>query len=151
MTVTPSATQTMTATLTVTPTANNTITYTNTATAGITVQPSLTSTPVCSATITPVLTQIPAGKLNSYVYPQPASEKITFVYSLEQAASVKIAVYNTAGMDVAVINHQGTATNNNKVEYSLSSLAPGTYYYIIKVYYGEKTESYRPGKFLVIK
>jgi hypothetical protein len=102
------------------------------------------------AALTPLPTPVPTAYLKPYVYPQPASVKVTFVYSLYQAAQVKIIIYNIAGMDVAVIEQQGIAGNNQK-EFYLSALAPGAYYYVIKVSYGSRTDSYEPGKFLVIK
>ena len=77
--------------------------------------------------------------------------KVTFVYSLVTAGHVKIIIYNTAGMDVAEIDTQGAAIDNNKAEFQAAALAPGAYYYVIKVIEGAKTQSYKPGKFLVIR
>ncbi len=76
---------------------------------------------------------------------------MTFVYSLFHEAQVRIVIYNVAGLDVAVIDDHGYAIDNNKVEFPLNSLAPGVYFYVIKASYGAKTDSYKPGKFLVIK
>ena len=101
-------------------------------------------------TPTAALTPVPTPVREPYVYPQPASVKVTFVYSLYQAAQIKIIIYNIAGMDVAVIEQQGIAGNNKK-EFYLSSMAPGAYYYVIKASYGARTDSFKPGKFLVVK
>lgn len=160
-------TETMTATLTCTPTY-----YTDTAT--LTPAPSwtvtLTPTPTdVTWTVTPTptgaagaatstMTPTPnpsspdAGAGSSYVYPQPASEKVTFVYSLRDYADVRIIVYNVAGMDVAVLKAAGKPGNNNRAELNLSGFAPGVYYYVIKADYStEKMKICKPGKFLVVR
>jgi hypothetical protein len=93
-----------------------------------------------------------AGAGSSYVYPQPASEKVTFVYSLRDYADVRIIVYNVAGMDVAVLKAAGKPGNNNRAELNLSGFAPGVYYYVIKADYStEKMKICKPGKFLVVR
>jgi hypothetical protein len=114
----------------------------------------ITGTPGVTLTVTatPYPSSPPAGSDSSYVYPQPASDKVTFVYSLTDYAGVKIVVFNIAGMDVAELNADGVPGEGNKAELSLQKFAPGTYYYIIYINYTwAQTEVRKPKKFLVVR
>jgi hypothetical protein len=64
------------------------------------------------------------------VYPNPFSNSITFEYELNQAAEVKIIIYNQLGNQVDVLmekQYQGA----NKITWKPAAIPEGIYYYKI--------------------
>jgi len=55
-----------------------------------------------SATPTPYFVSAPEG--NCYVFPQPASNSMTIVYSSDAQADMTVKIYNSAGMLAAAFN-----------------------------------------------
>lgn len=89
---------------------------------------------------------------SSYACPQPASTAVTIVYGLNEAAEVKVFLYNTAGMPAADFVSHGLAYDSNTLVIGLNKFAPGIYYYIIKATTASGRDvKFKPGKFLVIK
>jgi len=147
-TVTQTATQTVTQTITQTITETRTQTVTRTITQTSTITPTSTVTP----TITPVpeFAQADAGK--SSIFPQPAKDRVTIVYGLDEPALVTIYVYTVSGKPAAQVTVNAEASRENKITINLSKFAPGVYFYYIKA----KTQRggeiiFKPGKFLVAK
>ena len=73
-----------------------------------------------------------APKNESYVFPQPASDSMTFVFSLDSSADTTILIYDFAGNNVKKSLHLAAISGNNRVVVDISTLRPGPYYYVIK-------------------
>lgn len=79
-------------------------------------------------------------------YPNPASDRVTIAYELQNSATdVEILVYNTNGQ---VVNRQTVVNNglSNEVELDVTNLTSGVYYYTVMV--GGASESLT-SKFIV--
>lgn len=111
------------------PTATPTPTFTATATpAG-----SPASTASATATLTPTVTATNAlagvslGGKTVLAFPNPAKSRITFVFHLEQAATVKIMVYNLAGEQAAELSERFPAGPGQSLTWDCRDAAPGVY------------------------
>lgn len=108
-----------------------------------------TSSP--SGTVKPV----PLQKGLAYAYPQPAQDKISFVYHLnEQSISdVHIYIYNAQGIIMAELSDDpGVKTENHQKELNTEGFAPGVYFYTIKAQTASgKDIGFKTGKFLIVK
>jgi hypothetical protein len=130
-TITPTSTQSATYTVTPTHTPTSTITPTITYTPTITITPSITPT----VTITPTLTITPTNSLaqvdltNAKVlpFPNPADGTMKFLMHLEEAAEVKVTVYNMGGEAVARIEAQLPAGRGQVVTWDCRQAANGIY------------------------
>ena len=127
VTTTPSTTPTATSTATITPT----FTITSTATPSATATPSSTPTPVATATPTATptssLAQVVLGGKFMLAYPNPARERVTFVFHLDAAAEVELVLYNPAGERVARITGDLTAGRGRTLVWNCRDAAPGLY------------------------
>jgi hypothetical protein len=155
ITLTPSATATVTPTRTPTPTAtvSSTATPTPTISATFTSSPTATQSPTASATATvtptpscsptrtptPTLTTTATGTPTSgfsladgqvLAYPNPARSHVTFAYAAADAARVKIDIYHLTGERAAHIEETpgttGSATHFTVWE--AAGAAPGVYF-----------------------
>jgi hypothetical protein len=61
------------------------------------------------------------------VYPNPAQERATIEYTLPQAGSVAIALYNTLGQNVATLFEGTQAAGHHTIPINLRILANGAY------------------------
>jgi hypothetical protein len=137
-TVTPSFSDSPTVSDTDTPSPSPTVTTTFSATGTITLTPTLSPTP-------PV--PIPPSGKTIYVYPQPALDDLTLVYSLGQAGPVKAYFYNVLGNIVAEQGDVGQAIPNNLMKVDIGKWGWGIYYIVLDS--GGKKSG--PQKFLVGK
>ncbi len=118
-----------------TDTNNNTSTFANNVvvsgpTPTVTMTP--TATPTFTPTPTPTVTrtatpQVGGPAIAFQAYPNPAKDKVTFVMTLDQAAEVKIALYNLTGEPVSVVSARLGAGKNQVVIWDCKSVAPGVY------------------------
>jgi hypothetical protein len=134
-TVTPTITETLSMTNTYTYTPTGTQTFTSTATLSVTVtrtaSATVTPTPSLTATITGTPNYTAAKGGDCYVFPQPSSNSLTFVFSSDSGADMTVKIYNAAGMPAAVLNARAVPGNYNYIYLDLSRFAPGIYYYIM--------------------
>ena len=91
----------------------------------------MTPTPSLTATITGTPNYTAAKGGDCYVFPQPASNSLTFVFSSDSGADMTVKIYNAAGMPAAVLNARAVPGNYNYIYLDLSRFAPGIYYYIM--------------------
>ncbi|MBI9037280.1 MAG: T9SS type A sorting domain-containing protein [Bacteroidales bacterium] len=71
---------------------------------------------------------IKAGELSQNV-PNPCADVTSIYYSLEEAASVSIKVYNHIGMQQKLIEMPNSETGVNKIELNTSEFPAGIYFY----------------------
>lgn len=60
-------------------------------------------------------------------YPNPARDRLTFVFHLDAAAKVEIHVYNLAGEQVAALSGDFPAGPGQSLVWNLADVAPGVY------------------------
>lgn len=65
-------------------------------------------------------------------YPNPARNNATLSISLKEAAKMEVALLNSVGQKVYSTSVSGNA-GNNKVEFNLSNLSSGMYFYQVKM------------------
>lgn len=136
-TPTPSATVSATATNSATSTPTGTHTGTTTPTA--TISATSTDTPVVTPTRTPVVnpastaTPVPGsatpGDLHGRVvwpYPNPAKDRVNFLFQLERPADIQIIIYTINAEIVAEIN-RSLGAGQGTVEWRCGQCAPGIY------------------------
>lgn len=64
-------------------------------------------------------------------FPNPANQRITFSFSLQQADYVNLRIYNLMGTEVIKYNNKWFEKGNNQIEIELLNLPKGTYFYQI--------------------
>ena len=91
---------------------------------------------LASACPTPVATPPPTGG-NPYVSPNPSNGgSVQFVYTMAQAGTANIKVWNAWGNLAATINEPKGAGEQSSV-LNVTSFAPGHYFYRIELDYGQ--------------
>ncbi len=131
----PTYTPTFTATITPTYSPTATITPTLTITVTSTISPTSTVTP--TMTLTPTVTPTTAlgdvdlGGKQVLAYPNPAQDQMTFVFHLDQAAEVKVLIYNLAGERVAELSGDFTAGRGQTLVWECGDVAPGVYLAVV--------------------
>ncbi len=138
-TVTPTVTRTPTATHSATVTRTRTVTVTSTISATATVTPTPTISP--TGTITPVRTATPTttstprnpllnadlGGKSVLAFPNPAQDRMTFVFHLDTAAKVEVNIYNLVGEQVAALSGDFTGGRGQSLVWDLADVAPDVY------------------------
>jgi hypothetical protein len=78
-------------------------------------------------------------------YPNPFNPQTTISYSLPQASTVVLRVYNVTGQEIATLVHnEKKAAGNHEVSFNASNLPSGVYYYRLQ------TESFVETKKMVL-
>ena len=72
---------------------------------------------------------VPASYALMQNYPNPFNPLTTIVYDLPAPAQVRIAVYDSAGEEVAVLVDRGMEAGRNSVDFNGNRLASGVYFY----------------------
>jgi hypothetical protein len=110
-----------------------TSTFTYTATPTVTATAVATNGPVANtatftSTITPSPTPFVAAK-QVIAYPNPARGKVTFAYTIEGSAKVKIDIYRLTGERIATISEQkdGGQGQTLRTQWDALDIAPGIY------------------------
>jgi hypothetical protein len=70
------------------------------------------------------------------LYPNPASNGMSYSYSLDQDSPIHMSIYNTTGAQVMLIEDGMRTSGTNVSEWDVSSLAPGMY--IFRALLGDK-------------
>jgi hypothetical protein len=145
------ATITPTPTITLTPTPTPTATITKTITETATISATATITPTQTQTVT--LTPWAAAFGEDYVYPNPASgDEVVFLYSLAQAADIRIDVYNLRGQASARLEDKNKPAGRNlRTSWDISQVAPGIYLYRLTFITGQGRTETRGFKRLVVQ
>lgn len=148
----------------ITATASPTRTHSPTSTISPTLTPSPTHTPSPTISATYTLTPVPTASWSptpilvtigrSLVFPNPAraaGKKLNFMYSLEEAGSVRIEVYNVLGYRVAWVEDKYKPAGWNLVtSWNFSGLAPGIYFYrLFCTTAGNRQREYKKQKFVI--
>ena len=76
---------------------------------------------------------------NINVYPNPVNDYGTIAFSLEEAANVKVQIFNLSGQVVREISQNNMMTGNNNVKFDANDLPKGAY--IIRLTAGDKIET----------
>jgi len=120
----------------VTPTGTDSRAMTFTAMAsGITVAATGTVL-VTSVQVTTVLAGIPMPDTSvSYIFPSPAHDAARIAYTMDQAGTVTIRVYNAAGQLVATVDETKSAGLQSSA-ITTAKYAPGVYFYLLERTYG---------------
>jgi pectate lyase len=91
---------------------------------------------IASAGVGHLGTATATGKASSLpeprAYPNPMKSSTTFDYMLSQRGSVKITLYNLAGVKVAEVLNMELPAGPHSTTYTNSSLKPGMYFYVVK-------------------
>ena len=66
-------------------------------------------------------------------YPNPAKDRMTFVFHLDAAARVEIHLYNLAGEQVAGLSGDFPAGQGQSLVWNLADVAPGVYVARVRV------------------
>lgn len=72
---------------------------------------------------------LPATIANIRCYPNPASALVLFEFDVNEASSVTIEIYDLYGVKVGTVLHEQPVLGNQSIEYSVSDLSPGIYFY----------------------
>ncbi len=89
-------------------------------------------------------------------YPNPAPsgehpDSTIFSYYVAEDAEVRISIYSIIGQLVDEIKHDARGGIHNEVEWNISPIASGIYFYVVKVIVESGESMYRNGKLVVIK
>ncbi len=96
-------------------------------TATPTVTPTPTVSPTPTVTATNALAGVDLGGKQVLAYPNPAQDQMTFVFGLDQAAGVKVVIYNLAGERVAELAGDFAAGRGQTLVWGCGDAAPGVY------------------------
>jgi photosystem II stability/assembly factor-like uncharacterized protein len=91
--------------------------------------------------ISSINNEIPLGYSLSQNYPNPFNPSTKINFSIPKSGNVRLAVYNTAGKEVAVLlNNQSLLAGNYTVDFDASNLTNGAYFYTLRSesYFGKK-------------
>jgi parallel beta-helix repeat protein len=122
---TPSVTSSRSTTPTISPTSSNTPTSTITPSQTLTATPPATPTP--SPTLAAPLAGVDLGGKATRAFPQPAKDRVQFLLHLDQAAEVKIAIYNLLGERVVEIAAGLPAGRGQVLVWDCRQASPGIY------------------------
>ncbi|MFC1718035.1 FG-GAP-like repeat-containing protein, partial [Candidatus Poribacteria bacterium] len=89
-------------------------------------------------------------------YPNPAPsgehpDSTIFTYYVAEDADVHISIYNIIGQLVDEIRHDARGGVYNEVEWNISPVASGVYFYVVEVMVESGEDVYKKGKLAVIK
>ncbi len=155
---TPTFTQTSipTATFTRTPTPTGTssptpsISPTNTHTPTITLTVSVSATYTTSSTVTPVPQIILIDKV--ITYPSPAKgNDLWFYYTVAGPAQVRIELYNVVGEKGLVLTESHAASGNQRTRWDIRDVAPGIYFYRLRIEDAQGLRDFGVKKLVIIK
>lgn len=62
-------------------------------------------------------------------YPNPVSDNVNFTFNLDENSTVRVKMYNTLGEQIAEIANDNYNQGTHRINYSVSSLPAGIYYY----------------------
>jgi hypothetical protein len=72
--------------------------------------------------------QLDAGQtINTYVYPNPANDKVGINLNLPEEGKVTVWITNSIGEQINVISNQAMEAGNHNINFSTEALAPGMY------------------------
>jgi photosystem II stability/assembly factor-like uncharacterized protein len=95
--------------------------------------------------ISPINSEVPTGFALSQNYPNPFNPSTKINFSIPKSGNVKLAVYNTAGKEVAVLlNNQSLLVGNYTVDFDATNLTSGVYFYTLL------SESFNDSKKMVL-
>jgi len=78
-------------------------------------------------------------EFSSSNYPNPFNPSTTINYSLPEQQSVKIAIYNSLGQEVKILENSTKKAGNYKIRFNPKALSSGIYYCTIKTKEYSKT------------
>lgn len=76
--------------------------------------------------------EIPAGYTLSQNYPNPFNPKTKINFSISTPGNVKLAVYNTAGVEVSVLLNQSLSVGSYTYDFDATHLTSGVYFYTLQ-------------------
>jgi hypothetical protein len=69
---------------------------------------------------------------NLMVFPNPAKDKISFSFTLNEEATVAISIYNVLFKEIGTVEEKNFTAGKHTVSYNIQSLAEGIYYYKLR-------------------
>ncbi|MBN1594740.1 hypothetical protein JW933_02330 [candidate division FCPU426 bacterium] len=145
---TASTTPTFTPTPSITPTATDTQTITGTTTTTRTV----TSTPTITVTVTATMTPYQLAQNQVAAYPQPAHGRMLwFYYYAPEGAEATIDIFNVLGEKGETVTAIHAAAGYQRVGWDLQQVAPGLYFYHLRLHSAAGTRDYGIKKVVVVK
>lgn len=76
-------------------------------------------------------------------YPNPFNPRTTISYSLASQSTVKLAVFNSIGQEIATLVNSLQPSGSHKISFDASGLSAGIYFYSIDVKSTENDESFK--------
>jgi hypothetical protein len=102
--------------------------------------------------VIPIAPSLLPGAPETYACPQPAADKIKFVYSLDKAAEVIIYIYNYMNRLVGKNVSSELPGGNVATQVDITKLPAGIYFYQVTAKYSSGGDKrYAPDKFMVKK
>ncbi len=84
-----------------------------------------------SSAVEEKISGIPSEFNLSQNYPNPFNPSTSFTYSLKQSGDIMISIYDASGKEIKSLVHGFRAAGNYVVNFNVSDLASGIYYYRI--------------------
>ncbi len=94
--------------------------------------------------ISTVNSSFPNGFSLSQNYPNPFNPTTKINFSLPKAGKVKLAVYNSAGKEVAILTNQNLSVGSYVFDFDATNLTSGVYFYTLQ------TENFKQTKRMVL-
>jgi hypothetical protein len=150
-TITPTITPTPSITLTATISPTGTWSPTSTITATITLTVTATSTKTITNTSTPVAEfDVRAGEMKTYPSPATGAD-VWFYYYLEEAADVRIDIYNIVGEKAEVVKERHFGQGYYRAHWNIRDVAPGIYLYKTKLVTANGDQDLGVRKLVIVK
>jgi hypothetical protein len=156
----PTATITQTSTISATYTTSPTISPTPTISATYTVSPTITitstviptKTSTVTTTITPTVTPHALISKRVITYPSPGrGDDLWFYYEMAEPGRVDIQIYNVLGEKGVRLKQEHYSAGYQRTHWDISKVAPGIYFYRMRIISGGKTETLGPHKLVIVK
>ena len=77
-------------------------------------------------------TQLPAESMNGTLYPNPVAEQATLVFSLPFPGQTRVSIFDVLGRKQQSLINAHLSAGTNQVLVDVSTLAAGTYFYVIE-------------------
>jgi hypothetical protein len=79
-------------------------------------------------------------------YPNPFNGATNIVFTLKEAATVTLKIYNSLGQEIAILLNEYTSVGKHQYNFNSANISSGVYYYVLST--GEKNIT---GKMLLLK
>lgn len=110
----------------------------------------MSSTYTISPTVTPAPQLLSTDKI--ITYPSPArGNDLWFYYTVSGQAQVRIALYNVTGEKGLVLTSTHAASGNQRTKWDIRDVAPGIYFYHLRIEDSQGVRDFGVKKLAIIK